>query len=147
MTGEEIKAVVRRIYEEVFNQGNLALVDELFAPDFVDHFADPLPFQPTTTPEAVRWFAGFVRDAFPDLKVTVDDMIVEGDQLAARATWRGTHQHQFGYIPPTGKRITMESVDMARVVDGRITEHWGGWNFESILRQLGALPEPEGTQG
>ncbi|HEX6508071.1 MAG TPA: ester cyclase [Chloroflexota bacterium] len=146
MTEDEIKRLVQRIYGDMFTNSNFDLADEMFASDFVDHFDDPLPGQPLTGPEAVKWYARYLRTAFPDLRATVEAIVVEGDLFAARAMWTGTHQNMFGFIPPTGKHIRIQAIDMARIANGKLAEHWGGWNYAHILIELGALPTPEGTQ-
>ena len=145
MSAEENKAAVRQVCEEIFTRGNLEPADDLFLPTFVDHFPNPQPGQPINGPEAVRWYASRLRDAFPDMRVTIEFTMTDGDYLALRATWQGTHRHQFGYVPPTGRHIQVEAIDMVRFENGKIAEHWGGWNFADVLQQLGGLPEPYGS--
>ena len=121
MSTEENKAVVRRFVEEVQNRGNVALLDELAAPTFVNHSAQAgLP----PGVEGVKLVAMMFRQAFPDGHMTIEDMIGEGATVVTRKTFRGTHQGEFMGIPPKGKPVTMGLIDVVRVVDGRVTEHW-----------------------
>jgi steroid delta-isomerase-like uncharacterized protein len=146
VAGENSKAIIQRVIEEIFNQQKLEVADELFASDFVAHFVNPLPGQPLRGPEAVRWYARVVRQAFPDLHVSVEHMIAEDDDVASRVTWTGTHTGQFVYLPPTGKRIKVEGITMDRVAGDKLVEHWGEWNAAELMLQLGVLPGPEGTE-
>lgn len=145
MTNEGYKTIANRVFDEIFNQGKIDVADEIFAPDFVSHLDDPLPNQPLTTPEAVKWYVTHTRHAFPDLEIEVDTSIVEGNMMATRSTWRGTQENMFLYVPASGRRVEVAGIDMLRLADGKIAEHWGGWNVASVLRQLRALPGPEGS--
>src|SRR4051812_12913452 len=100
MSADENKALARRFTEEVFNHGNFDLVDELLAPDSVDH--NPMPGQPEGS-EGVRWIARAMRAAFPDLHFAFEDQIAEGDKVVNRWTLSGTHQGALFGMPPTGK--------------------------------------------
>ncbi len=140
MSVEENKANYRRITEEIWIKGNIALVDELFAPNYVNH--DPM------APE-VRDLDGFkqyivsTRTAFPDMDVTLDDLIAEGDKVAGRWTFTGTHKAEWGGIPATGKQVTMTGMTISRFVDGKTVENW--WSLDSLglLQQLGVVPPLE----
>jgi len=137
MSVEENKAGTRQGVEELWNQGKMELVDELWAPDFVNH--DP------TNPE-VRDREGFkqwvivARTAFPDLNVTIDDMIAEGDKVATRWTVRGTQKGEFGKIPATGKQVTFTGITISRIVDGKTVETWWSGDDLGMLQQLGVIP-------
>lgn len=146
MAGEKNKAIMQRIYTEIFSQGQLDAADELFAPEFVSHIVNPLPGQPLRGPEAVRWYARVVRQAFPDLRASVEHTIAEDDSVASRVTWTGTHTGQFVYLPPTGKRVKVEGITMDRVEGDKLVEHWGEWNQAELMLQLGVMPGPEGTE-
>ena len=143
-TGEN-KEIVRRYYEEVLNEGQTDLLDELIAEDVVNH--DPLSDE-TLTPEEARGFEGFrrhvevFREAFPDGTVTIDDMIAEGDTVAARFTIEGTHEGRFGGIESTGNRISGTSMVFYRVEDGKIVERWLESDNLEMLEQLGAVEPP-----
>ena len=138
MQVETNTTVASRWYEEVFNAGNVALIDELFAPDFVDHD----PSNPLPGLEGVRQLVGMYRGAFPDLHLTIEDEITEGDRIVTRFTGRGTHRGSLMGIPPTGKRVTITAIDILRFENGRIAEHWGNQDLLGMMRQLGVIPAP-----
>ena len=140
MSTAENKALSRRLVEEVFNRGNLSLVDELFAPDFIEHEELPPGFPPGR--EAVKAFSTTFRGAFPDLNVTIDDLIAEDGKVVIRGTWSGTHQGELMGIPPTGKSVSFGVIDTIRIADGKIVEHWGQMDTTSMMQQLGVVPAP-----
>jgi predicted ester cyclase len=132
-------ATNRRFYEEVINQKRLAVVDEVAGANYVSH-----SFPPGLPPgrEGLKAFVGAFHAAFPDGHLSIDQMIVEGDTIATRLTFHGTHTGNFMSIPPTGKKVTVPALDMARYVDGKLVEHWGGPDQMSLLQQLGVIPAP-----
>lgn len=135
--GAAAKAVVRRYTEEVQSKGNFELFEELFADDFVDH--TPQPRQ--TTGKAGVWaLYRVLREAFPDFRAEIHWQTVDGDMVTTYKTYHGTHRgwSLFG-IPPTGREVQFESVDVMRVRGGQIVEHWGVSNLLSLLQQLGAV--------
>ena len=117
MSVEDNKALTRRFYDEVINQGNLDLIDELVAEDFVEHEA--FPGLPTTGPEATKAALGMFLAAFPDLQFTADEMIGEGDKVVVRATMSGTHQGEFMGMPPTNKTFSVQAIDIIEIHDGK----------------------------
>jgi predicted ester cyclase len=135
MSTEENKITVRRFYDEVITQKNLAVLDELLGDHYVSH---DLPSEPV----ALKSFIGGFHSAFPDGQVQICQMIAEGDTVATRLTFHGTQTGQFQDIPPTGKAVSVPAQDMYRLVEGRIVEHWGGPNQFSLLQQLGVIPAP-----
>jgi len=137
MTTETNKAIIRRIVEEIQNRDNLALIDELLAPNFVNH--TPAPGLPPDR-EGIKQLLSMFRAAFPDGSMTIEDMIAEGDKVVSRKTYRGTHQGEFLGIPPTGRHITIGLIDIMRLVDGKVVEHWNIGDDLSMLQQLGVLP-------
>jgi len=140
MSAEENKDVVRRFWG-VWEDGNIGLVDELLAPDYVNH-SPGMPDQPTG-PEGVKAVVSMFRTGMPDLRIVIDDMIAEGHKVAVRYTIEGTHEgHLFG-VPPTGQRVRIESFTVERVSDGRIREHWRVTDTLDMMQQLGAIPTPE----
>jgi predicted ester cyclase len=144
MSTEAHKTLVRRFVEEVQSQGRLEVLDELVAPTFVNYTAPPgVP----SNREGVKQITLLFRRAFPDGVMTVEDMIAEGDTVATRKTFRGTHQGEFMGIPPTGRRVAIELIDMVRVVDGRVVEHWNVVDNLGLLQQLGVLPPPGQATG
>jgi predicted ester cyclase len=136
MTAEEIKALVRRIPEEALNKGDLTVFDEVCSPDFVTHF----PGQPDQGVEAVKAMVKEGRTAFPDMRYTIDDEILEGDKLVQLATVHGTNTGTFMGLPPTGKSATWKEVHIVRVANGKIVEHTGIVDEAGMMRQLGLIP-------
>lgn len=133
---EQNKAVLRRHFAEVWSEGNLALVDELFASDYIGH-APPDEIQGR---EGLKHYVSAVRTAFPDLRFTVEDVIAEADRVATRWTARGTHTGEYQGIPPTGKRLTMTGMSFARIANGTIVVSWTNSDALGLLQQLGAIP-------
>ncbi len=133
MSPEENKVIVRRFYDEVITQKNLAVLDELMGDNYVSH---DLP----SDPAALKSFIGGFHSAFPDGHIIIEQMIAEGDTVAVRLTFHGTQTGKFQDIPPTGKAVTVPAMDMDRLVEGKIVEHWGGPNQLSLLQQLGVIP-------
>jgi predicted ester cyclase len=134
---ERNKSVIRRFVEEVQNKKDWGVYDELNDPEFVNHSAPPgIP----SDREGGKVYLGAFLNAFPDSHFTVDDMIAEGDQVVTKKTFTGTHEAEFAGIPPTGKRVTLQFVDIMRVRDGRIVEHWLSMDQLSLMQQLGVIP-------
>lgn len=137
MSTEDNKTLMRRFIEEVFNKKNLSAIDELIAPNHIDHSAAAsLP----VGPEGYRQAIGMMLTGFPDLHVTVEDVIAEGDKVVVRLTMRGTQQGAFGSIPPTGKQVAVSTIDMVRIEGGKIAEEWGIDDMLGMLQQLGVVP-------
>jgi steroid delta-isomerase-like uncharacterized protein len=137
---EQDKALVRRFVEEIFNRGNMSVVDELFAPDFVEH--EELPAGIPNDRESVVQLTTMLRSAFPDFNATIDDIIAEGDKVVIRMTWRGTQQGEFLGVPPTGKSVSIGVIDIIRMANGKVVEHWGQMDSMGMMQQLGAIPAP-----
>ena len=138
---ETAKAVIRRNTEEVQGGGDWELFDVLFADSFYDH---------TPQPGGARDKAGVLalykrlREAFPDFTPEIQWQRADGDVVTTYKIYHGTHQGDFLGVPGTGKKVSFETVDAMRVVDGKITEHWGVANLFSVMQQLGviSLPKP-----
>jgi predicted ester cyclase len=145
MSTEQNKALFRRLMEEVFDRGNISLIDELFAPDFVEH--EELPPGIPAGSEGVKQLSTMFRSAFPDFKATIDDMIAEGDKVVVRGTWSGTHEGEFMGIPPTGKRVSFGVIDIVRIAGGKFVEHWGQMDNMGLMQQLGLSPAPGEGEG
>jgi steroid delta-isomerase-like uncharacterized protein len=134
---ERNKEIVRRFVEEVQNDKDWAAFDELNDPDFVNLSAPPgMP----ADREGGKAFLGAFVSAFPDSRWTIDDMIAEGDRVATKKTFTGTHTGEFNGIPPTGNPVTLQYVDILRLRDGRIIEHWLSLDQLSFMQQLGVIP-------
>jgi steroid delta-isomerase-like uncharacterized protein len=136
------KQVIRRAYDEVYNKGNLAKVDELISRDFVVHLSG----DGVHGPEALKGYVTSLREAFPDLEMTIDDQIADGDKVVTRWTARGTHTGSFQGLPPTGKRAAFTGVDIDRFVDGKAVECWTNTDELGLMQQLGAIPEQQAAQ-
>jgi steroid delta-isomerase-like uncharacterized protein len=130
------KAVVRRNTEEVQSRGNFEAFEELFADDFVDHTP-----QPNMTPnkDGVRDLYQRIRTAFPDFHADIHWQAADGELVTTYKTYHGTHEGIFLGVAPTGRQIHFETVDVMRVHNGKITDHWGVANLFSLMQQLGVL--------
>jgi steroid delta-isomerase-like uncharacterized protein len=139
---EAAKAVVRRNTVEVQGKGNFAVFEELFADDFVDHTP-----QPNMTPDkaGVRKLYSYIRDAFPDFRAEVHWQLADGDRVTTYKTYYGTHEGPLLGVAPTHRKIHFESVDVMRVRNGRITDHWGVGNLLSLMQQIGGWTPPADT--
>ncbi len=140
MQAEENKAVIRRFLEEVFKGGNLDLADELFAPDYVLH--DPAVPEEVRGPEGIKQYVSMYRSAYPDTRFTVEDSIAEGDRVAYRWTFRGTHRGELMGIPPTDEQVTITGITIDRISGGKIEEEWNNFDRLGVLQQIGAAPVP-----
>ena len=144
MSTEANKAIVRQFVERVQNGGDLAALDVLAAPGYVNHSAPPgVP----TDREGLRQLTALFRAAFPDGRMTIEEMVAEGDRVATRKTFRGTHRGTLLGIPPTGRAVAIGLIDLVRLADGQATESWSIADDLGLLRQLGALPSPEQQAG
>jgi len=133
------KAVVRRAYEELWNRRNVALVDELVAEDFLNHAAPPGRQRGREgLKDVIRMFDA----AFPDFRYEVYDVIAEGDRVAVRDVFRGTHGGDFMGIPATGNRVEMQAIHIYRLEVGRLAEHWVARDDLGMMRQIGVIPTP-----
>jgi steroid delta-isomerase-like uncharacterized protein len=135
---DQIKARVRQFYDEVINAGALDRIDEFCTEDFVEH--EEFPGLPPDR-EGVKQFFGMVREAFPDFRIDVDDIIAEGDRVAVRMRMSGTQQGDFLGVPATGRHFSVTGIDILRLVDEeRAAEHWGASDMMGMMQQLGAIP-------
>jgi steroid delta-isomerase-like uncharacterized protein len=136
---EENKAMVRRLCEELVNRGDLSVVDEIFATDFVNRS----PATGTTSDrEGIKQYIAMVRGAFPDYHNIIEDLIAEGDRVVARVICRGTHRAEFMGIAPTGKVVAFSAVSIFRFVGGKVVERWNNTDDLGLLQQLGMVPQP-----
>jgi steroid delta-isomerase-like uncharacterized protein len=143
VSAEENKALIRR-WIEAYNERDLQAEAEVLAPDYVAHVpAAPGPLEGL---EAWRQFSGSFAEAFPDIRLTVEEIFSEGEMVAARVAFRGTHRGEFQGIPPTGKEVAFTSIEVNRVRDGKVEEHWVELDLLGLMQQLGAIPEPEHSE-
>jgi steroid delta-isomerase-like uncharacterized protein len=138
MSVEQNKANVRRVFEEGWNQGNTAVFDELFAADYLGHD----PSGPIHGPEGFKQYYATYRAAFPDTRLTIEDLIAEGDKVVARWTGTGTHQGALMGIPPSGKQVTITGISIIHIANGKAVEDWVNFDALGMLQQIGALPTP-----
>lgn len=138
MSIEANKSAVRRYMDQGVNKANVNIADELFAPNFAFHFPGvPVPMDRAGWAQLTTVF----KKGFPDQQTSTDDLLAEGDRVAARFTFRGTQQGEFQGIPPTGKSVTMTGMAVWRLVDGKIAEHWVETDALGMLQQLGVVPK------
>jgi steroid delta-isomerase-like uncharacterized protein len=145
MSLEGNKAIVRSIFEDGLNKGEVDKIAEMTAPDFFDHdihVETGIPEGPEDMKEALI----AIRRGFPDIDVTVEDIIAEGDKVVVRNTWRGTHQGEFNGIPATGRQIEIGGIVIWRIENGKIAERWATVDTLSLLQQLGVIPTREQSE-
>ena len=139
MSTEENKAVVRRFFE-LFNRGDIEAMGEVYATDVVDY--NPGPGQVPGL-AGIKQILALFRAGLPDITVTVEHMIAEGDLVVTQQTAHGTQSAEFLGLPPTGKTVTMSAQDMYRVVGGKVVEAWHVEDLFGLMQQLGAIPAAE----
>jgi len=139
ISAEENAALYRRWFEEVVSAGDLALADELLAPDYAMHFPG---MAATVDREGHKQLVMMFRTGFPDWTETVEDVIAAGDKVVIRVTGRGTHEGLFQGIEATGRRVTATGVGIGRIEGGRIVETWAEYDALGLMQQLGAIPAP-----
>jgi len=136
---DENKALVRRMEEELFNKRNLAAVDEFLAPSYV------LRTAPAATPsgrDGVREVIAIYLAAFPDLHISIDELLAEGDKVVGRFTFTGTHGGDLMGLAPTQQRISVRQIAIYRIADGKVVEEWEVSDQLGLMQQLGAIPAP-----
>jgi steroid delta-isomerase-like uncharacterized protein len=143
MSNQESTAVVRRFLDEVISNGNMAALDETCAPDLVWHGGSVGEFR--SLEEFKHGVSPFF-SAFPDLRVTVDDLLSEGDKVVCRYTWDGTHQGDFFGIAATSRRVKVSGISIYRMAGGKIVEEWWLEDLLGLMQHLGAIPTPGQAQ-
>ncbi len=133
---DDNKALIFRIIAEAFNAGDLDVIDDVVAADYLDHQAGP---DAPGGPAAFKTFVRAFRATFPDVQVAVEDLVAEGDRVALRVTLRGTQQGSLGFIPATGLTVEFAGYHVYRVADGKVAEHWGLQDDLGLLLQLGVI--------
>ena len=129
------KLILRRFFEELFNQGNLAAAEEIISASYVNHNAAPGEGPGRT---GLTQFVADLHRAFRDLNVTIEEQLVDGDKVTTRWTVTGIHQGEFAGIPATGKAVAITAINIHRVVNGQIQEGWLNWDALAFLQQVGA---------
>jgi predicted ester cyclase len=135
MSLEENKALIRRFYEEVWNKGNIAVIDDIFASDYIRH--DLRPGIAPPGPEGQKAIAHLFRAAFPDIRMTLDLLIAEGDLVMGRWTTQATHTGEWAGVSPTGKRAVFTGVNIFRIAGGKVVELWNHRDDQGLMEQLG----------
>ena len=131
------EAIYRRLIEEGFNEGNLAVADELVSPDAREYQRGS-----DDGPEGVKKTISYLRSAFPDFKITIDEVVVSGDKVWARQKGGGTNLGSFAGHPPTGLKAVIDVIDVCRIEDGKIVEHWGVPDQLGMMMALGLVTPP-----
>jgi steroid delta-isomerase-like uncharacterized protein len=140
---DENKAIVRRWIETFNNPYTPQTEVDVLAPGYIAHapgFPGPLDL------EAWSQFTATFVEAFPDLRLTVEDIFSVEDRVAARVAFRGTHRGEFQGVPPTGKEVAFSSIEIDRMADGKVQEHWFELDQLGLMQQLGAIPGPEQSE-
>jgi len=138
MSTEQNKTIVRRVFDEIVNKGNLGVADELLAADYVNHdFPAPAPGA-----EGFKLVTTMFRSAFPDIVVTLEDEFAEGDKVVTRGVFAGTHTGEFMGIPATGHKVTIKYLDIWRLENGKAKENWVQMDLLGLMQQLGVIPAP-----
>jgi steroid delta-isomerase-like uncharacterized protein len=141
LSEEENKAVIRR-WIEAFNERDLEAEADLLAPGFLAHVPDAPTSLDLEGVEAWRRFTAPFVEAFPDLRLSIEDIAAAGNTVAARVAFRGTHRGEFQGLPPTGKQVDFSSMEFNRVVGGQVEEHWVEINLLGLVQQLGVATIP-----
>ena len=142
MLTETNKTIARRLLEEVWNNGNLAVLSDIIAKDHVGTGPGTLPGLPDG-PDGTKQLVTVYRNAFPDVQFMVDEQIAEGDKVFTRWTAHGTHKGELAGIPATGKPATVTGIAVDRIANGMIAESWGLFDQFGMMQQLGVIPTPE----
>lgn len=140
MSAEDNKALVRRFHEDGWNKHNPAVVDEIYAADYVDRSPATIGIAPTR--EGLKEFMRMYLRGFPDAHITVEDQLVEGDRVVTRWTASGTQTGELMDMPPSGKTVTITGMQIDRLAGGKIVESWVSFDQLAMLQQLGAVPAP-----
>ena len=137
MSTEQNKALIKRAWDEVFNQKKITVVDELWGSDYVYHGPQG---QELRGSESLKQFISHYLEAFPDLHIEIKDLIAEGDKVVSRVVSRGTHKGELQGIAPTGKVVTTTLILITRLADGKVVEDWESRDDLGMLQQLGVIP-------
>ena len=137
---EQNKSVVRRLFDELWNKGNMQVADEIIAPTYQHHDSSSPDFG--KGPEGEKKRVNLYRNAFHDLRLNIEDLYADGETVMARWSCRGVHKGDLSGIAPTGKQFAITGVTICRFTDGKIVEGYVNWDALGLMRQLGVVPEP-----
>ena len=140
MSTEQNKSIVRRWIEEGWNKRNVKIIDDLYAPNVVQH--DPSSPVPVESAEALKQYVRAFMNALPDLHFVIEDLVAEGDKVVWRFSSRGTHQGQLMGIPPTGRTANVTGMVLFRLENSKIVEVWVNIDTLGMLQQMGVIPMP-----
>jgi steroid delta-isomerase-like uncharacterized protein len=147
MSAEENKAIARRfveILQEFFRTGDAGLMDTVLADNVVQHISGMPPEAQSL--EGFKQLLPALRQGFPDALFEVEDLVAQGDKVAFRLVWNGTHQGELFGIPPSGTRAAVTEMHLLRIADSKIVERWGEWDALGMMQQLGAFPATEQSE-
>ena len=136
---EENKAVLRRWFDEVWNNGRAEVIEELFDENGIAHGLSDDPSQPIKGPSGYRPFYEVFRQAFPNIRIDIEDMIAEGDKVAARCSVRGKHEGEFMGRAATQAPVEITGIAIVRIENGKIVEAWNNFDFMTLHKQCGLL--------
>lgn len=140
MTNVDTAALGRRFFEDTLGHGNWAEAADFVSPDIVMHH--PSSPQPVAGFEAVKGLLSMFRNGFPDFKMSVEDVVDDGDKVTVLWRARGTHDRDLFGIPPTGKQINVQGISLLRFADGKVVEDWVAEDSLGMMQQLGVVPTP-----
>jgi predicted ester cyclase len=140
MSTDRNKNLYWRFMSEVANKGDMKVADEILSPQVKEYEKLPPGYPPTG--EGIKKLFAMLRVAFPDLTISIEDQLADGDKVVARVTLRGTHRGDFLGIAPTHRRVAYEAIDISRFADGKLVEHWGIPDYLTLLQQLGVTRLP-----
>ena len=136
---EQNKTAVRRLFDELWNKGNLPVADELIAPTYTHHDASTPDVG--RGPESEKKRVTHYRNAFPDMRLTIEDIIADGETVIVRWSCRGQHKGELAGIAPTGKQFAISGVTISRFANGKVVEGFVNWDALGLMQQLGVVPE------
>ena len=137
---EQNKTLVRRLFDELWNKGNLQVADEIFAPAYQHHDASTPDLG--KGPDSEKKRVNMYRTAFHDLRLNMEDLLADGETVVARWSCRGVHKGELNGIAPTGKQVAITGVTIVHFTNGKIVEGFVNWDALGLMRQLGVVPEP-----
>ena len=145
MSAEENKALTRRSWE-IVTEGNLDTLEDALAEVYADDIVLHEPDEDVRGVEGLKQFVTMIRSAIPDLRITLEEDIAEGDKVVSRWSAQGTHQGELMGIAPKGNQVMITGITIHRIEEGKIVEEWENWDALGLMQQIGAIPSPEETQ-